>query len=277
MTVGKGEIYGFLGLNGAGKSTLIRILLGMINANKGQVKLFGKEVNAKFENWNKIGYLVETPHSYGNISVYDNLRLIHKLRRLSDINLIDRIIDDLKINRYKHIKAKQLSMGNKQRLGLAKALIHRPELLILDEPINGLDPAGIVEVRNLLLSLAQEGSTIFLSSHILEEIAKITDRIGIIHNGTLIKEINKEEMHSELEEKLLVKTQEQEKARNTLIEHGIDATPNEKGQLEVKEVNHIRNPGRIAELLVQAQLPPLELIPYKEDLEHYFLRQIKDI
>ncbi len=163
----EGEIYGFLGLNGAGKTTLIRMMLGMIKPDSGTITLFNQKLTSNFNQWNDIGYLVETPYSYPNLSVYENLRVVYKLRRLTHPKVIDDIIEKLKLTKYRNIKVNALSLGNQQRLGLAKALIHKPKLLILDEPINGLDPEGIVEVRELLLELASNGSTIFLSSHIL--------------------------------------------------------------------------------------------------------------
>ena len=191
IQVNQGEIYGFLGLNGAGKTTLIRVLLGMIKPDTGNVNLFGKTLTASFNQWNDIGYLVETPYSYPNLSVAENLKVYYQLRQLSNPKIIPDIITKLKLSPYAHTQAKHLSLGNQQRLGLAKALMHEPKLLILDEPINGLDPEGIVEVRNLLREFAHKGSTIFLSSHILGEISKIANRIAIIHKGKLIQEVTK--------------------------------------------------------------------------------------
>ena len=174
--VKEGEIYGFLGLNGAGKTTTIRLLLGLIKPDSGSCKLFEKEPKQSSDIWNEVGYLIETPHSYPNLSVYENLEVICKLRDISAKSKINEIIDRLKLDPYKNKKEKNLSSGNKQRLGLAKALIHKPKLLLLDEPINGLDPAGIVEIRELLKELAENHkTTIFLSSHILSEISIFTE------------------------------------------------------------------------------------------------------
>jgi ABC-2 type transport system ATP-binding protein len=140
-----------------------------------------KKLTPQFDLWNEIGYLVETPYAYPNLTVEENLKVYYTLRMLNSPALIETIIEKLKLTKYKNIKAGVLSLGNQQRLGLAKALLHQPKLLILDEPINGLDPEGIVEVRELLKELASSGSTIFLSSHILGEISKAANRIGIIH------------------------------------------------------------------------------------------------
>lgn len=142
IRVQEGETYGFLGLNGAGKTTLIRMLLGMIRPDRGEVRLFGQTLDSSFKAWNDIGYLVETPYSYPNLSVLENLKVYYHLRQLHDPGLITRIMDRLKLGVYRDRKAAHLSLGNQQRLGLAKALMHEPKLLILDEPINGLDPRG---------------------------------------------------------------------------------------------------------------------------------------
>jgi ABC-2 type transport system ATP-binding protein len=171
INVREGEIYGFLGLNGAGKTTLIRLLLGMIKPDSGSISLFGQNAKQGSDIWNNVGYLVETPYAYPNLTVKENLEVFYQLRGLKDRKQIDKIISVLQLDQYKNKKAKYLSLGNSQRLGLAKALLHNPKLLILDEPINGLDPAGIVEVREFLKDLVKNhNTTIFLSSHILSEI-----------------------------------------------------------------------------------------------------------
>ncbi len=273
--VRKGEIYGFLGLNGAGKTTTIRLLLGLIRPDGGTCELFGKKPKQAAGVWNDIGYLIETPHAYPNLSVVENLEVIFKLRGLSNKNLINNIIDQLRLTRYKNKKEKNLSLGNKQRLGLAKTLIHKPKLLLLDEPINGLDPAGIAETRDLLKDLAENHSTtIFLSSHILSEIAKLTTRLGIIHNGALIKELKTLELAQLLNKKLRFNTNDNEKARALLLARGFDAKIS-NSIIEVGSQEAIIQPEYISELLVQNQLAPKLVQVFEEDLEHYFLRVIK--
>lgn len=274
--VKEGEIYGFLGLNGAGKTTLIRLLLGLIKPDSGLTKLFGKSPKQATSIWNDVGYLVETPHAYPDLSVTENLEVIYKLRGLTDRKVIDYIMDRLDLTRYKGTKEKNLSLGNKQRLGLAKALIHRPKVLILDEPINGLDPAGIVEVRGLLKDLAENyHTTIFLSSHILSEIAKLTTRIGIIHNGALIQEMVSGELKREIIRKLQVDTNENERAVQLLQERNYNATILD-GLIEVGDQDAIDHPEDIATLLVENKVPPKQLTVFEEDLENYFLRTIKE-
>jgi ABC-2 type transport system ATP-binding protein len=273
--VQKGEIYGFLGLNGAGKTTLIRMLLGMIKPSSGSVSVFGQPVTPEFSLWNNIGYLVETPHSYPNLSVKENLQVYYALRNLKTPSLLTSCLESLKLSANKDTKAKNLSLGNQQRLGLAKALIHRPELLILDEPINGLDPEGIVEVRDLLRNLASAGATVFLSSHILGEISKVATRIGIIHGGKLIKELAIEELSSQLVKTLRVTTLDNDQAITHLKKRRHDVRMNEANEIEVLDEKAMAHPESIAEYLVNCGLPPKEVYLFTEDLEMYFLRTIR--
>lgn len=274
--VKEGEIYGFLGLNGAGKTTLIRMLLGMMRPDQGDISLFGHALTSRFDQWNDVGYLVETPYSYPNLSVIENLKVYYKLRQLTNPDLIEDIIGKLKLTDQKDIKAKALSLGNQQRLGLAKALMHRPKLLILDEPINGLDPEGIVEVRELLKELAGKGSTVFLSSHILGEISKIATRIGIIHEGRLVKELTTEELTGELIKKVIVKTTNNLKALYELKNVRYTATLTTSDEIEITNEEAIANPEIISTLLVEKEVPPQQIYLFTEDLEMYFLRTIRN-
>ena len=277
INVREGEIYGFLGLNGAGKTTTIKLLLGMIKPVSGSFSLYGKQIKQGTPVWNNVGYLVETPYSYPELTVAENLKVIYMLRHLDDKKLIDDIIDKLKLTQYKNKKAKYLSMGNNQRLGLAKALMHKPRLLILDEPINGLDPLGIVEIRELLKDLANNhNTTIFLSSHILSEISKIATRIGIVHEGKLVKEINTSELEHQVIKKLCLNTLDNKKALQILKDHGLEVTLNDKDFIETMDSNSIQHPERVAALLVESQLPPKMLNVFEEDLESYFLRIIRE-
>ena len=271
-----GEIYGFIGLNGAGKTTLIRILLGMIKPDKGSVTLFGRKLSANFDRWNDIGYLVETPYSYPNLSVYENLKVVYKLRQLTDPTAMDRVIENLKLSEYKNVKAEALSLGNRQRLGLAKALIHNPKLLILDEPINSLDPEGIVEVRELLTKLAKNGSTVFLSSHILGEISKLANRIAMIHEGRLIKELTTEELSNQIMKKILLQTADNSQALQHLLHSNYTAVQTDAEEIEITDAKAIKHPERISKLLTENGLPPKQIYLFTEDLEMYFLRILKE-
>lgn len=273
--VRQGEIYGFLGLNGAGKTTLIRLLLGMIRPDSGSFTLFGEHPTHASKVWNEVGYLVETPFSYPNLTVRENLEVYHRLRGLKDASRIDRIIAVLQLEPYKNKKAKFLSMGNNQRLGLAKALIHEPRLLILDEPINGLDPAGIVEIREYLKDLVRNhNTTIFISSHILAEISKLATRIGIVHQGRLIREINTEQLEQQVIRKLLIAASDNQKALTTITGASFEGRLNESGVIEMTDQRVLEQPELIASLLVNSGIPPKMLYVTEEDLEAYFLRMI---
>jgi len=274
VQVKEGEIYGFLGLNGAGKTTLIRTFLNMIKPTSGTVKLFGKTPDTNFNLWNNIGYLVEIPCAYPNLSVLENLSVYYELRQLKDKNLIVNIIEKLNLARYADTKARHLSLGNGQRLGLAKALMHNPKLLILDEPVNGLDPEGIVEVRELLKELSRNGTTIFLSSHILSEISKLANRIAIIHKGKLLEELNINELEEKLLKKILIKTSDNIQAFHYLKNENYNAVIADD-EIEITDTKAIEKPEEISKLLAEKGLPAKQVYLFTEDLEHYFLRRVE--
>lgn len=276
LEVESGEIYGFVGLNGAGKTTTIRLLLGMIKpkTNQGTVKLFGKDIRKNFALWNDVGYMVESTDSYPNLSVRENLEVFFNLRKLIDKNLIDNVIDRLKLKDYHNAKAKHLSLGNLQRLGLAKVLMHRPKLLLLDEPMSGLDPAGIIEIREMLKELSRNGTTIFISSHILGELSKLVTKIGIIHKGRLIKELKSEKLKDQVIKKLIIETGNNSKALEFLKSKNISSNINQKNMIEIYDPSVINKPETICEWLVTAGLTPRTLSVFEEDLESFFIRTI---
>jgi ABC-2 type transport system ATP-binding protein len=276
INVQRGEIYGFLGLNGAGKTTTIRMLLGLINPTSGTSYLDSERVRPGNSSlWKNVGYLVEIPYAYPDLTVRENLDLIRRLRLMSDKKCVDRIIEKLNLGRYREVNAKNLSLGNAQRLGLAKALIHEPDILMLDEPANGLDPAGIVEIRELLKDLAiNHGVTIFISSHILGEISKFASRIGIIHEGVLIQESSAAEMESLRKISLKLRTTDNSSAKKSLEEGGYIVVETNNDTLELTDEAAISNPEKIATLLVNSGNPPVMLKVDEEDLETFFLRVI---
>lgn len=276
LKIRRGEIYGFLGLNGAGKTTTIRMLLGMIKPSAGSASIFGTNINPGVTSiWQRVGYMVETPHAYPELTVRENLEIIRRLRRLNDIDSVQKVIEKLGLTHYANRRARTLSLGNAQRLGLAKALIHNPDLLILDEPANALDPAGIVEIRNLLRSLASDsGVTIFVSSHILSEVARLATRIGVIHDGRLVKEIKTKELAEQEEQRLMVDVHNIEAALAALGEAGIAARSDGHNELVITDENAMRHPDEVATLLVQAGSPPRKLVIERGDLESYFLKLV---
>jgi ABC-2 type transport system ATP-binding protein len=272
LRVGIGEIYGFLGLNGAGKTTTIRALLGMIRPSEGNVKVLGQALGAGGRGpWARVGHLVESPSAYPELTVRENLDVARRLHGIQNPKTVDDVMDKLSIASYADRKAGTLSSGNFQRLGLARALLHNPELLILDEPSNALDPAGIVEIRELLIAMAREhGRTIFMSSHILTEVNLLADRIGIIHKGRLIEELDAARLEELRARQLVVGTRNMDKARDALT--GFDVTNLEDGRLGLKDSRAIEAPESIATILVNAGAPPTHLTIEQENLEEYFLR-----
>ena len=282
LQVAEGEIYAFLGLNGAGKTTTIRMLLGMIKPTSGAAQVLQTRIRlGSREPWASVGYLVETPHAYPELTVYENLEVARRLHPGTQPKAIDQIIERLDLGEYANRRAGTLSQGNAQRLGLAKALLHNPRLLILDEPANGLDPVGIVEVRELLLALTREqGVTVFMASHILAEVARLAQRIGIIHEGRLLQELDVDELWRSRRKRLLLQARDGEAARSALTAAGHPAemlhdSAAEHGDfIQVKDAAAIEHPEDIANLLVRAGAPPTQLIVEEEDLEQYFLRLI---
>lgn len=284
LSIKQGEIFGFLGLNGAGKTTTIRMLLGMIAPTSGKCYIQGEKVSAgNIRPWKDVGYIVETPYSYPELTVRENLEIIRKLRGIENKDCVTWIIKKLKLEAYESKKAKNLSLGNAQRLGIAKAIIHKPKILILDEPTNGLDPAGIVEVRKLIKDLAKNlGVTVLVSSHKLDEISKIATNIAIIHNGKLIKEIDGEQLDNQLNKSLLLDGKDRISIKSILLKVGYKvitkdgSSADELLPLQIKSEDAVSNPEKIATLLVNAGHPPT-LLKVEKDLEMYFLRSIEGI
>ncbi|MCB5953941.1 ABC transporter ATP-binding protein [Enterococcus sp. CWB-B31] len=200
----KGMIYGLLGANGAGKTTIIKSIFNLITPDEGEIYLFNEAVPQSVDQYKKIGSIIETPVFYENMTVEENLLLHCDYMGEQFKNNIDKVLTEVGLFDVKKKMIDQLSLGMKQRLGLGRALLNEPELLILDEPINGLDPEGIIDFRNLILKINQTyGTTVLISSHILAEVFKIADTIGIVSQGKLIKEVSKkalEEMELDIEE-----------------------------------------------------------------------------
>jgi len=273
LRVRPGEIYGFLGLNGAGKTTTIRALLGLIRPTAGAAKVLGQTVGPNGRGpWSKVGHLVESPAAYPELTVRENLEIARRLHFIRDKNSTSHAMEVLGLTSYGDRKAGQLSTGNLQRLGLARALLHEPELLILDEPAKGLDPAGVVEIRELLASLAREkGVTVFMSSHILTEVDRLATRIGIIHQGRLIEELDAEKLEELRSPRLEIKARDLQAAQSALAKAGFVVKARE-GMIVLNEPRAINAPENVAALLVSAGTPPTRLAVEQEELEDHFLR-----
>ena len=277
LEVGRGEIYAFLGLNGAGKTTTVRMLLGMIRPTHGSAWVLGTQVRPGVRDvWSEVGYLVEKPSAYPELTVRENLELARRLRGIADRRAVEHAIERLGLAPYAGYRAGALSFGNAQRLGLAKALLHEPKLLILDEPANGLDPAGVVEVRELLRALAGErGATVLMCSHILAEVARLATRIGIIHEGRLIEEVDAEDLERHCRRRLVVDARDRGAARKALEAAGFAVAVGPHGAFEIEADRATAHPDDVARLLVRAEAPPTRLDVVQEDLETYFLRLVR--
>lgn len=217
MSVRQGQVYGFLGPNGAGKSTTLKMLLGLVHPTRGEIDLFGKRMNKKsrLEVMRDIGSLIEEPAYYGHLTAEENLRIVARLLELPEEN-IGRALGIVRLDRQQGKKVSKYSLGMKQRLGIAMALLSFPRLIILDEPTNGLDPAGIQEIRELIRSLPEKyDMTVIVSSHLLSEIDQLADEIGIIANGRMMYQGSLEQLHGldpekSLEEIFLSLTREEQ-------------------------------------------------------------------
>jgi ABC-2 type transport system ATP-binding protein len=275
MHVEPGEIYGFLGLNGAGKTTTIRMVLGMIAPSSGQASVLGQAIRGAKGPWQAVGYLVENPTAYRELTVIENLESARRLRPGVEPAAVGRAIERFALGPYAGRRAGALSHGNLQRLGLARAMLHEPRVLVLDEPANGLDPAGIVEVRELLLKLAHgQGVTVFMSSHILAEVARLADRIGIIHHGRLLQEMRAAELERNRRRRLVVRAPDAPAAREALVRAGFVTARLESEAVVIEDDHALDHPDEVAVRMVEAHQPPTHLALEEEDLEAYFLRLI---
>lgn len=280
MNVEKGKIYGLLGRNGAGKTTTMCMLLGLTEPTEGNIKLFGLDAldgkNRK-EIYTKIGSIIETPGFYPQLNAVENLRIFTKLRGDYNPENIEKVLKLVNLSNDDK-PFKNYSLGMKQRLGLAAALVHEPELLILDEPINGLDPAGIVEIRDMLLDITSElGITVLISSHILSEIELLADEIGIISQGKLIKELTKEELGEQSTKRVIIEVDNIGLAEDMLIKRGyVKGSDFKVENNEIILFADIDSRSELNESFVKNGIKVKELHLKEENLEEYFMRLINE-
>ncbi|EPY6469871.1 ABC transporter ATP-binding protein [Clostridium sporogenes] len=276
MTIRKGEIYGLIGLNGAGKSTLLKIITGLAIPNSGSIELFGEHEKNKVEySRRRIGAVIETPALYENKTVYENMYINRIQKGIPGEESIEKALDQVVLTEVKNRKVKTLSLGNKQRLAIAMALLGEPEFLILDEPINGLDPIKIIEIRELLKNLnVQYGITILMSSHILGELYHVANQYGIIHKGRLIEEITLDELEDICKKFIHIKVSDSAKAaviiNKKLNTSNYDVLPNNI----IKLYDYIEQPGKVTEILVKGGITVEQIMPMGEDLEGYFSKVV---
>lgn len=276
MTIKKGQIYGLIGLNGAGKSTLIRIITGLVLEDSGSIELFGEHEKDKIEHSRKrIGAIIETPALYENKTVYENIHINRIQKGIPGEDCIEKVLDMVGLSDIKDKKVKTLSLGTKQILGIAMALLGEPEFLILDEPINALDPIRIIEIRELLKKLNEEyGVTMLISSHILGELYHIANYYGIIHKGKLVEEITIDELSDRCKKFIHIKVDNAANAAVILNKKLNTSNYNVLPGNVIKLYDYIEESGKVTEILVKEGVAVEQIMPMGEDLETYFAQVI---
>lgn len=271
LQVQEGVVYGFLGPNGAGKSTTMKMILGLARPTAGTIAVFGKEVNSRnrLSILKDVGSLIESPSYYGHLTGAENLRIISTLKGVPDKD-IDRVLQIVRLENQKEKKVGQYSMGMKQRLGLACALLGNPKLLMLDEPTNGLDPAGIQEMRELICSLPQQyGMTVMVSSHLLSEIDQMATNVGIISRGELVFQDSLSTLHEKSRPGIAVRTLNNEAAAKILVEQGVSCRI-QHGYLLLPKLADNELAGYIS-LLFDRRIGVVRIEERRESLEDIFL------
>ena len=277
MKIEKGKIYGLLGKNGAGKTTTMCMLLNLSKPTNGEIFFFGKHYKQDpYDVYSKIGSIIETPGFYENLSAFDNLKVFAKLRGDYNKEDLEKALEIVSLTHAKDKKFKNFSLGMKQRLGIAAAIMHNPEILILDEPINGLDPMGIKEIRKLLKDLSEVyGTTILISSHILSEIEAIADVIGVMDGGLLIEEVSMNQLHEKLNKHVKFEVSDSDLACKILekltLKENIDFSVNENN---IHLYNHLDLRAEFNEQFVKSGIKVNEMSICEESLEEYFTKII---
>lgn len=275
MTIKKGDIYGLIGQNGAGKTTLIRIITSLISPTEGEISLFGKsDYNDLQKEREKIGAVVETPAFFPNLTAYQNLEYYCIQKGNKDKNIINQVLNTVNLTNTGKKKFKNFSLGMKQRLGIALSIMNNPEFLILDEPINGLDPMGIIEVREVIKRLNESGTTILISSHILTELAQVATMYGIVSNGKLIKELTKEELYNECRKSVYTLVNDSKKAADVLREKLNTQNFEIISDFELRIFDFYEDTSIITQAFVENGIRVNAIYQTSENLENYFINLV---
>ncbi|MCX2737968.1 bacitracin ABC transporter ATP-binding protein [Bacillus velezensis] len=276
ITVNEGDIYGFLGRNGAGKTTTIRMLLGLIKPTHGKIEIFGEDLHTnKKDILKRIGSIVEVPGFYGNLTAKENLEINARIVGIHKKNAIEEALEIVGLENETKKLVGKYSLGMKQRLGIARSLLHYPELLILDEPTNGLDPIGIKEMRRLIKTLAEERKiTLLISSHILSEIEQLVDHLGIIHEGKLLEETEFDTLRKRNRKFLEFQVSNDNKAAMLLEKHFQIFDYEVHGDGIIRIFSHIGQQGAINKLLVQNDIEVFKILMSEDRLEDYFTKLV---
>ena len=269
--VKKGDIYGFIGKNGAGKTTAMKLILGLLHPTEGSVTLFGN--NSLNQDRSRIGSLIEAPGLYKNCSAYENMKRFSILYGGSNED-IKTLLDLVGLAKVGKRKAGNFSLGMKQRLGIAIALLGNPDILVLDEPINGLDPAGIKEIRDTIIKLNKErGVTFLISSHLLDELSKVATRYGILNDGRLVEEIDADKLMERCRDSLKIGVSNNKKAIKILKDNNL-LDKYEEDSDGITMFNNIKDPSHINELLVKGGVSVHYLASSNSGFEDYFIERI---
>lgn len=273
MNIKKGDIYGFIGRNGAGKTTLIKMLVGLSQPTSGSIELFDSKNLNKARR--KIGTVIEAPAFIPHLSARQNMFIQWTLLGSKDKSIIDETLKLVGLDNVGNKKVKKFSLGMKQRLGIAMTLMGEPEFLILDEPTNGLDPEGIIEIRQMLKKLNQEkGLTILISSHILGELSKLATRYGIINNGVLIDEFTEQELTERCQSSLIVKVNDINKACEILKSELNTDKFSVLNENTLEVFDFVDNPGKVNSILAKNDIIIDSISKKSVDLEDYFMKVI---
>lgn len=276
MTIKKGDIYGFIGQNGAGKTTLIRLITGLIHKSGGEIELLGaNEENELNKARTMVGSLIETPSFYTNMTARENLEVSRLVRNIPGKKCIDEVLELVGLKDVEKKKVKNFSLGMRQRLGIANALMGNPKLLILDEPINGLAPMGIVEIRELLKKINKEKDmTILISSHILSELSELATTYGIISNGKLIEEITAKQLSEKCRQYIDLRVDDTARAV-ILLERELGISDYEVLEdSNIKVFSNLDNVGEINSLLSRSGIIVESISVKGENLEEYFMNKV---
>ncbi|MDS0527269.1 ATP-binding cassette domain-containing protein [Clostridium sp. SHJSY1] len=275
MNIKKGDIYGFIGKNGAGKTTMIRVIAGLVIANEGEIELFGHTKDKDIvKARSRMGTLIESPAIYLNMTAKENLELIKIQRGIPGTKCIGEALNLVGLNDVRKKKTKNFSLGMKQRLGIAMALLSDPEFLILDEPINGLDPIGIREIRELLLKLNKErGITILISSHILSELTHISNRYGFINNGSLIEEMTANDLQKKCKSYLHLKVTDCSDV-SYILENEVKIKDYEVFPDNIIRIYDEIDAEKITLSLAKHNIGVKEILQMGESLEDYFTKLV---
>ena len=273
MHINKGDIYGFIGKNGSGKTTFMRVVLSLTPKNSGEVSFFNNQTIQDVGL--KVGSLIESPGLYKNASAYENLKRFSILYG-ADESKIEELLKIVGLAHARDKKVKNFSLGMKQRLGIAIALIGDPEFLLLDEPINGLDPEGIKEIRDVIIKLNKEKKITFLiSSHLLDELSKIVTKYGILNNGVLVEEIDANELRNKCKNKLTIECNNPEEAKK-ILEKTIDSKDIKVNTNSIEIHSNLEKAAGINTELVKKGISVSAIYPNMDSLEEYFMKRIGD-